>query len=37
MGMPTPEERIARLESYLQDLRTEAAMVEQRIAELKAA
>jgi hypothetical protein len=33
----TREERIARLEEYLETLRTEAKAVEEAIAELKAA
>ncbi len=34
---PTREEHIAWLEAHLQDLRTEAQAVEERIADLKAA
>ena len=34
---PSREERIARLEEYLQELQAEARAVEERIAELKAA
>lgn len=37
MHIPTAEERIARLEAYLQDLRAEASMVEARISQLKSA
>ena len=36
-GPVTQADRIARLEQYLSDLRAEAAMVEERIAEMKAA
>ncbi len=34
---PTREERIAWLEAYAQDLRSETRVVEERIADLKAA
>jgi hypothetical protein len=35
--MPTPAERIAMLEQYLKDLKTETQVVEERLTELKAA